>query len=85
MSFFDINENIFFFSFPKGLLFSTPECLKAPVDLGRLVMHEVERVYGDKMIEESDIETFNKVTTEYAKKYFEVSIQYRYFLRHFLW
>ncbi|XP_071813348.1 dynein beta chain, ciliary-like isoform X2 [Apostichopus japonicus] len=55
----------------QGLLFSTPECLKAPVDLGRLVMHEVERVYGDKMIEESDIETFNKVTTEYAKKYFE--------------
>ena len=57
----------------QGLLFATPECLKAPVDLVRLWMHEADRVYGDKLIEQKDMDNFAKHLKDYAKKYFEVS------------
>ncbi|XP_077979817.1 dynein beta chain, ciliary-like [Glandiceps talaboti] len=55
----------------QGVLFSSPECLKQPVDFVRLWMHESERVYGDKLIDEKDIETFSKMKLDFAKKYFE--------------
>ncbi|XP_071954573.1 dynein beta chain, ciliary-like [Antedon mediterranea] len=55
----------------QGLLFSSPECLKTPSDLIRLWMHESDRVYGDKMIDEKDIETFQKTLVDFGKKYFE--------------
>ncbi|XP_033111172.1 dynein beta chain, ciliary-like [Anneissia japonica] len=34
-------------------------------------MHESDRVYGDKFIDEKDIETFQKVLVDFGKKYFE--------------
>ncbi|XP_054249766.1 dynein axonemal heavy chain 17 [Indicator indicator] len=54
----------------QGLLFSTPECLKSPVDLVRLWLHEAERVYGDKLIDESDQKGFEKVLGDTCKKSF---------------
>nr|CAD7197237.1 unnamed protein product [Timema douglasi] len=60
-----------FSSIFQGLLFSTNECLSAPTDLVRLWMHETQRVYGDKLIEDKDIEAFAKIQTDIVKKSFE--------------
>lgn len=37
-------------------------------------MHETHRVYGDKLIDDKDIESFTKMQIDIAKKSFEVSI-----------
>lgn len=58
----------------QGLLFSTPECLKAPLDFVRLWLHETSRVYGDKMIEDKDMENLRKLQLQTAKDSFEVCI-----------
>lgn len=55
----------------QGLLFSSPECLKQPTDLVRLYLHEGERVYNDKLVDGTDIETFGKLQREFTKKAFE--------------
>uniref|UniRef100_A0A803WBL3 Dynein axonemal heavy chain 17 n=1 Tax=Ficedula albicollis TaxID=59894 RepID=A0A803WBL3_FICAL len=57
----------------QGLLFSTPECLKTPVDLVRLWLHEAERVYGDKLVDEEDQYSFKKLLTDICKASFQVS------------
>ena len=56
----------------QGLLFSTTEILKIPLDLVRLWLHEAERVYGDKMVDEKDQETLRRVTVASTKKFFDV-------------
>ena len=53
-------------------MFSTPACLKAPIDFVRLWLHEASRVYGDKFIEEKDMETFAKLKNDVVKTSFEV-------------
>ncbi|KAH0517950.1 Dynein heavy chain 17, axonemal [Microtus ochrogaster] len=55
----------------QGILFSTAEILKSPLDLVRLWLHEAERVYGDKMVDEKDQETLRRVTIASTKKYFD--------------
>ncbi|XP_078011950.1 dynein axonemal heavy chain 17 isoform X1 [Phascolarctos cinereus] len=55
----------------QGLLFSTAEILRTPVDLIRLWLHEAERVYGDKLIEDKDKILLYKLTVTSTKKYFE--------------
>ncbi|XP_075415820.1 dynein axonemal heavy chain 17 [Tenrec ecaudatus] len=55
----------------QGLLFSLLDILKTPLDLVRLWLHEAERVYGDKMIDEKDQETLGRVTVASTKKYFD--------------
>uniref|UniRef100_A0A8B9E0C3 DYH9 protein n=1 Tax=Anser cygnoides TaxID=8845 RepID=A0A8B9E0C3_ANSCY len=57
----------------QGLLFSTPECLKQPQDLVKLYLHESNRVYRDKMVEEKDYGTFDKIQLEVVKKFYDVS------------
>lgn len=57
----------------QGLLFSTAEVLRTPLDLVRLWLHEAERVYGDKMVDEKDQETLRRVTMASTKKFFDVS------------
>ncbi|NXO09420.1 DYH9 protein, partial [Oriolus oriolus] len=52
----------------QGLLFSTPECLKQPQDLVKLYLHESNRVYRDRMVEEGDYHTFDKIQREMVKK-----------------
>nr|XP_020013652.1 dynein heavy chain 17, axonemal [Castor canadensis] len=55
----------------QGLLFSTAEILKVPLDLVRLWLHEAERVYGDKMVDKKDQETLHRVTVASTKKFFD--------------
>ncbi|NXM68229.1 DYH17 protein, partial [Serilophus lunatus] len=55
----------------QGLLFSTPECLKSPVDLVRLWLHEAERVYGDKLVDELDQESFRNLVVGTCKASFQ--------------
>ncbi|XP_030631015.1 dynein heavy chain 17, axonemal-like [Chanos chanos] len=55
----------------QGLLFSTPECLKSPPDMIRFWLHECNRVYGDKLTDEKDVELFEKIQREICKKCFE--------------
>ena len=47
--------------------------MKTPVDLVKVWLHEASRVYGDKLIEAKDIETFQKLKFDIAKAGFEVS------------
>lgn len=44
------------------------------MDIIKLWLHEASRVYGDKLIEEKDMETFKKIKFEAAKVGFEVSM-----------
>ncbi|XP_006886407.1 PREDICTED: dynein heavy chain 17, axonemal [Elephantulus edwardii] len=55
----------------QGLLFSLVEILKTPLDLVRLWLHEAQRVYGDKMVDERDQETLGRVTVASTKKFFD--------------
>ncbi|XP_076855598.1 dynein axonemal heavy chain 17-like [Brachyhypopomus gauderio] len=55
----------------QGLLFSTPDCVKAPPDLVRLWLHECSRVYGDRLTDEKDNELFEKIQKDVCKKCFE--------------
>nr|CAI5851783.1 unnamed protein product [Callosobruchus analis] len=55
----------------QGLLFSTNDCLNQPFDLVRLWVHECQRVYGDKLTEEKDIDSFSKLQLDIFKKNFE--------------
>ncbi|XP_055848919.1 dynein beta chain, ciliary isoform X2 [Episyrphus balteatus] len=55
----------------QGLLFSTSECLTCPTDLIRLWQHETQRVYGDKLIDDKDIDSFSKMQHDIIKKSFE--------------
>ena len=55
----------------QGILFTTPECLKTPLDLVRVWLHETCRVYGDKMIENKDMETFANMKADVVKTSFE--------------
>lgn len=58
----------------KGILFSSVECIKSTQDLIKLYLHESNRVYRDKMVEEKDFDLFDKIQTEVVKKIFDVSI-----------
>ena len=55
----------------QGMLFSSWDCLRNPVDLLRLWMHESARVYGDKLVDEKDISNYSKFVYDIFKKYFE--------------
>ncbi|NWI39535.1 DYH9 protein, partial [Picathartes gymnocephalus] len=55
----------------QGLLFSTPECLKQPQDLVKLYLHESNRVYRDRMVEEMDCDTFDKIQRDMVKKCYD--------------
>lgn len=56
------------------MLFSTNECLSQPTDVVRLWLHECQRVYGDKLTEEKDIDAFSKLQLDTFKKNYEVSL-----------
>ncbi|XP_030057583.1 dynein axonemal heavy chain 11 [Microcaecilia unicolor] len=69
----------------QGLLFATPECVKQPIDLIRLWLHESSRVYGDKLVEMKDLEFFARILLDTARKYFEdcVLLQHPLIYCHF--
>ena len=58
----------------QGVLFSVAETCKTPPELVRLWMHEASRVYRDKLTDEKDFETFDKLIKDVVKKSFEVGI-----------
>ena len=55
----------------QGILFAAPDCAKTSVDLIRLWMHEAERVYRDKMVDQDDMALFDKLQKDIVKKSFE--------------
>ncbi|XP_023561192.1 dynein heavy chain 9, axonemal [Octodon degus] len=55
----------------QGILFSSVECVKSTQDLVELYLHESNRVYRDKMVEEKDFELFDKIQAEVLKKVFD--------------
>lgn len=55
-------------------MFSTADCVKSPVDLVRLWMHEGNRVYRDKLVEERDMEMYDKIQKDMTTKFFEVCL-----------
>ncbi|XP_063817028.1 dynein axonemal heavy chain 9 isoform X3 [Pseudophryne corroboree] len=55
----------------QGILFSTPDCLKTPQDLVKLYLHESNRVYRDKMVEQKDFDMFDKLQTELVMKFYD--------------
>ncbi|XP_007946239.1 dynein axonemal heavy chain 9 [Orycteropus afer afer] len=55
----------------QGILFSSMECVKSTQDLVKLYLHESNRVYRDKMVEEKDFDLFDKIQTEVVKKIFD--------------
>ncbi len=62
----------------QGILFSTPECVKVPIDFVCLWLHEASRVYGDKMVDEKDISTLRDYQLSVAKGNFEVKYDILY-------
>ena len=44
------------------------------MDLVRLWMHECDRVYRDKLIEEKDMENYDRIQQDITKKIFEVCL-----------
>lgn len=44
------------------------------MDLVKLWLHEASRVYGDKLIETKDMDTFQKMKLDIAKAGFEASL-----------
>uniref|UniRef100_A0A8D3BTI9 Dynein axonemal heavy chain 11 n=1 Tax=Scophthalmus maximus TaxID=52904 RepID=A0A8D3BTI9_SCOMX len=55
----------------QGILFAQPECIRYPMDLVHLWLHESSRVYSDKLMEEKDVELFDKILLDTGKRYFE--------------
>lgn len=57
----------------QGLLFGTTECIKTQLDFVRLWLHESSRVYGDKFVDEKDMELFDLMKFKVAQEVFDVS------------
>ncbi|OAJ37788.1 hypothetical protein BDEG_21780 [Batrachochytrium dendrobatidis JEL423] len=55
----------------QGILFSTKEKIKEPIELVQLFIHETSRTYGDKMIDDADRQQLVKIQEEIIKKNFE--------------
>ncbi|XP_076398736.1 dynein axonemal heavy chain 9 isoform X2 [Peromyscus maniculatus bairdii] len=55
----------------QGILFSSIECVKSTQDLVKLYLHESNRVYRDKMVEEKDLDLFDKIQMDFLKKNFD--------------
>ncbi|XP_068082615.1 dynein beta chain, ciliary-like [Anabrus simplex] len=55
----------------QGLLFGQGDCIIEASDIVRLWIHETQRIYGDKLAEEKDIDSFHKLIIEAYKKTYE--------------
>ncbi|XP_037074053.1 dynein beta chain, ciliary-like [Pollicipes pollicipes] len=55
----------------QGLLFCDKDSIKMPIDLVRVWLHEADRVYGDKLVDEEDGTSFGKILVDMVKKGFE--------------
>ncbi|CAL8284422.1 unnamed protein product [Lota lota] len=55
----------------QGLLYTKPDCGRSPVEIVHLWLHECNRVYGDKLVDETDSQSFSTIQTEIVKNFFE--------------
>ncbi|CAF3486900.1 unnamed protein product [Rotaria sp. Silwood1] len=55
----------------QGMLLASSKNILTPQDVIRLYIHEAERTYSDKLINQDDIELFNKILRETIRKSFE--------------
>jgi dynein heavy chain len=55
------------------MLFVSSKNILIPQDLLRLYIHEAERTYADKLINQDDLDLFNKILKETIRKSFEVN------------
>jgi dynein heavy chain len=55
------------------MLFASSKDILYPQDLIRLYIHEAERTYSDKLINQDDLELFNKILRETIRKNLEVN------------
>lgn len=55
----------------QGILFSTGETCTDGMQMIQLWVHEANRVYCDKLVDQMDIESFQKITGDVVKKNFE--------------
>lgn len=62
------------------MMFANGECVNSVNSFVRLWLHETSRIYGDKLIEKKDQDTFSKTIYEQIKKSFGVSILNCYFV-----
>lgn len=49
-------------------MFATPDCLPSKTELARLWLHECERVYCDKLVDDEDLDKYHSLIRETAKK-----------------
>jgi dynein heavy chain, axonemal len=56
----------------QGLLMSVPEKFNDTTRMARLWLHESERVYADRLVSASDLDSYNKRASQIAKKYFSI-------------
>ena len=54
----------------QGVCRALPEFYTNPVTLCRLWIHEAERVFGDRMVHQTDITKFDEMRVAVTKKYF---------------
>uniref|UniRef100_W5MKY4 Dynein, axonemal, heavy polypeptide 9 like n=1 Tax=Lepisosteus oculatus TaxID=7918 RepID=W5MKY4_LEPOC len=69
----------------QGILFASPECVRYPTDLVNLWLHESSRVYSDKLMEEKDVELFNKILIDTGKRYFEGVDEHMFIHQHLIY
>jgi AAA+ lid domain len=55
----------------QGICRMTKEQYREPLKVARLWVHEVERVFRDRMVTEIDMAKFNEFRVNVTKKYFE--------------
>lgn len=58
----------------QGILFCTGECVRTPQDLLKIYLHESNRVYRDKMVEDRDFALFDKLQADTVKKVYQVRV-----------
>lgn len=75
-----IRKNDYYYFGIKGLMFANGECVTSTSSFIRLWLHETSRIYGDKLIEKKDQESFSKAINEQIKKTFSVSILNYYYV-----
>jgi dynein heavy chain len=51
----------------QGLVITSPATYKQPALVARLLLHEITRVYGDRMVSDSDVERFTELVFKNAK------------------
>jgi dynein heavy chain len=54
----------------EGIKFSTPEVVKTPLTMVRLLVHETTRVYSDKMVTTDDLDRFKEFQSSVIKEKF---------------